>query len=518
MNVENQIKKINDLIQKGNIPSYKLALERIENLQKKIPINSFVQNLTGIINQRLGRISSAISYYQKAHELDNKNISPLNNLAYVYETLKKWKEAKIYFDKISKLDANNLIYLINISNYYFSINQILKSNQSLEKAMKIEPNNRNVLYNLARNYANEGRFKESIELIKKVISLDKNFFPAHIQLVNLKKEVDKEHVNFLFELLNNREIEEDKKADLYFALANSQEKLKNDEEFFKYLNKANKLYKKNNEFKKEKVVKLFSSLTNSFKNFDFKKKFESSNEEKKIIFVCGLPRSGTTLIEQILSSHSKVSGQGELEYLPWGLIDTYIKEEKFDKQTFDNDILKNNNSLAKAYFNRLKFHEVDKNIIVDKNPVNFQYMGFINTCFPSAKIILTQRNPKDVCFSIFRNNFTSSNMNWTFSESDIVDYYELYKKITNFWKEKIKKDIYEINYENLISDNENEVRKLLQFCGLKFEKECLDHSKNSKSKIASASVLQARQPIYKTSINNSKKYDKYLSELFLNIK
>ena len=118
MNVENQIKKINDLIQKGNIPSYKLALERIENLQKKIPINSFVQNLTGIINQRLGRISSAISYYQKAHELDNKNISPLNNLAYVYETLKKWKEAKIYFDKISKLDANNLIYLINISNFY----------------------------------------------------------------------------------------------------------------------------------------------------------------------------------------------------------------------------------------------------------------------------------------------------------------------------------------------------------------------------------------------------------------
>jgi Sulfotransferase domain. len=144
-------------------------------------------------------------------------------------------------------------------------------------------------------------------------------------------------------------------------------------------------------------------------------------------------------------------------------------------------------------------------------------MGLINICFPKAKIILTHRNPRDVCFSILRNNFTSSNMNWTFSESDIIKYYGLYKQITEFWKEKIKENIYEINYEKLIFDNENEVKKLLEFCELNFEKECLDHSKNSKSKIASASVLQARQPIYKTSINNSKKYEKYLGKLFLNI-
>ena len=119
MNLENQIKKINELVQKGNLASYRLALEKIENLQKKIPQNSFVQNLSGVINQRLGRITNAISYYEKSHELDNKNISPLNNLAYVYETLKKWKEAKVYFEKINKLDPNNLIYLINISNFYF---------------------------------------------------------------------------------------------------------------------------------------------------------------------------------------------------------------------------------------------------------------------------------------------------------------------------------------------------------------------------------------------------------------
>ena len=105
-------------------------------------------------------------------------------------------------------------------------------------------------------------------------------------------------------------------------------------------------------------------------------------------------------------------------------------------------------------------------------------------------------------------------MNWTFSEKDIVEYYEFYKQIVKFWKEKIGSNIYEISYENIISDNEIEVKKLLKFCDLNFEKECLDHSKNSKSKIASASVMQARQPIYKSSINNSKKYEKYFGKLF----
>ncbi len=517
MNIENQIKKINELVQKGNIPSYKLALDKIVNLQKKIPPNSFIQNLTGIINQRLGKLNNAIKNYEKSHELDNKNISPLNNLAYVYESLKKWGEAKMYFEKIENLDPNNIIYLINLSNFYFSLNQIEKSNKSLEKAMKIEPNSRNVLYNLARNYANEGRFEESVKLIKKVIVLEKDFFPAHIQLVNFNKKVDQDHLNQLYNLLENKEIAEEKKADLYFALANMYEKMSKDEEFFKYLNKANKLYKKINEFKKEKIVRSFSSLINSFKDFDFKKKFSPGLDEKNVIFVCGLPRSGTTLVEQILSSHSKVNGQGELEYLPWGLIDTYIKEEKFQIQTFNEDLLKNNNRLAKAYFNRLKYHEVSKNIIVDKNPVNFQYLGLINICFPNAKILLTQRNPRDVCFSILRNNFTSSNMNWTFSENDIIDYYKLYNEIINFWKKKLGENIFEINYEKLISDNENQVRKVLQFCDLDYEEACLDHSKNSKSKIASASVLQARQPIYKSSINNSKKYEKYLGNLFNNI-
>ena len=518
MNIEDQIQKINELVQKGNKSSYKLALDKIINLQKKIKPNSFVQNLTGLIIQRSGRMMEAIKYYENSHRIDNKNISPLNNLAYIYDKLKKWELAKKYFDKVSELDPNNLIYLINISNYYLSLNQYDKSTNSLLKAIEIDPNNRNVLYNLARNYANDGKFKESIELIEKVIKIHKDFFPAHIQLINLKKNIDKEYLNSLFDILNNSNLEEVQKADLYLATSHVYEKMGEDENFFKYLKKANSLYREKNNFKKEKIIKLIASLISSFKDFDFNKKFEKPNKDKKIIFVCGLPRSGTTLIEQILSSHSKVSGQGELHYLSWGLVETYLKEGKFDKQKFDLSVSKNQNLLAEIYYKRLRFHEIKESVIVDKMPLNFQLLGLIDVCFPSAKIILTKRNPQDVCFSIYKNSFTAEDMNWTFSENDILDYYEIYKKITDFWKEKLENKVYEINYEDLISNNENEVKKMLEFCNLDFEKECLDHSKNSKSKITTASLLQARQPIYKSSINNSKKYEKYLNKLFSNLK
>ena len=170
--------------------------------------------------------------------------------------------------------------------------------------------------------------------------------------------------------------------------------------------------------------------------------------------------------------------------------------------------------MADIYYRKLKSHNINEPVVADKMPLNFLLIGLISICFPKSKIILTKRNPKDVCFSIYRTSFTSDDMNWSFSEEDILDYYELYTKTINFWSSKLKDKICEINYENLISDNENEVKKMLKFCELDFEKECLDHSKNSKSKIDTASLHQARQPIYKSSINNSEKYEKYLNKLF----
>ena len=182
------------------------------------------------------------------------------------------------------------------------------------------------------------------------------------------------------EALNNKNINESQKADLYYAIAIAYEKMSKNEDFFKYLKKANKLYKNKNEFKKEKNLKFINSIIYFFKDFDFNDEFNFFNE-KKIIFICGLPRSGTTLVEQILSSHTKVSGQGELEYLSWDIDKNFLNDGKFDKEKFDQVLLRKNNILSNSYFKRLKFHEIKENIITDKMPMNFRLLGFILSNF-----------------------------------------------------------------------------------------------------------------------------------------
>ena len=516
MNIELQIQKINQLIKKGNKFSLSSALEKSLSIKKKnLPqnVSSFVSNLIGITLQKLNRIDESIKYYEESHKIDERNVAPINNLAYIYQNQSDWTKAKSYFDKVEKIEPENLIFLINIANYYASLHLIDKTFFYLEKANKISPNNKQILFNLANNYAHIGNFKESAEIFERIINLDKNFFPAYPQLVKYNKNLDKHLLDSIINLVNDKSIPEELKADLYRALATVYEKT-NDDEFFMYLKKSNEIENKKKDFNKEHLLVLKESLIRSFEHQDLEKKFNIP-ENKQMIFICGLPRSGSTLVEQILSSHSKVNGQGELEYVRLGVENLYLSENKFDINKFNNDLSKNNNCLADFYFNRLKFHQIKENVVVDKALFNFKYMGLLNMCFPNSKIILTKRNLKDVFFSIYRNHFPASIMNWSNNEDDILAFNEAYESLVAFWKSKLKNNIYEINYENLVSDSENEIKKLLEFCELNFEKDCLNHSKNKSNKIiATVSVTQAREPIYKTAIDKSKKYEKYFTKLF----
>ena len=515
MNFNSQLKKIDELIKKGNKQSLLKALDILNIVLKKLNHDSFLFNLKGIILQKLDRTEESIKCYQISHNLDNKNISPLNNLAHIYQIESNWELAKKYFDKVSDLDPNNPIYLINISNFYQSIKKIEKSSSILEKAIKITPNDSKLLFNLANNYSNSGEFNKSIELFKKIINGNKYFFPAYPQLVKLEKNKEQEHLNLIFEVLKDEKMPERVKADLYYAIALIYEKLDKNDEYFEYLKKANKIYESRHEFQMKKFLDLNNSLIKYFKNINFNNKFKISPQNKKIIFVCGLPRSGTTLIEQILSSHSEVVGQGELPYFHEGVHDIYIEDDKFNYKKFEKNLVENQNLLEEYYFSRLKYHEINHKIIVDKNPFNFQFLGIINLCFPNAKIILTKRNTNDVFYSIYKNFFPSPHMSWSYSEENILEYYHLYEEMTKFWKERLGENVYEINYEKLIINNENEVKKILEFCEIEFQKECLDHSKNMKTTISTVSFQQARQPIYKSSINKYKNYEKHLSKLFL---
>jgi hypothetical protein len=138
--------------------------------------------------------------------------------------------------------------------------------------------------------------------------------------------------------------------------------------------------------------------------------------------------------------------------------------------------------------------------------------------FPNSKIIHCNRNAKDNCLSLFKNNFASSHMDWTYDHKDIAEYYNLYYKLMKFWNEKLPNDIYNANYERIVQNKETEIKKLIEFCGLKWDSACLNHHKHIKTPISTVSVVQARKPIYSSSLNSNEKYSKYLNGLYSSLK
>ena len=168
-------------------------------------------------------------------------------------------------------------------------------------------------------------------------------------------------------------------------------------------------------------------------------------------------------------------------------------------------------NLNKEYLEFIKNFDYKEKFITDKAPLNFRWIGFIKLLFPNAKIIHCLRDPKNNCLSMFKNLFEGG-LNFTYDQEDLVTFYNQYKELMNFWKSMYSSDIHDVKYEDLISNNEQEIKKVIKFCNLSWEESCLTFYKN-KTPIKTMSTAQARKPIYKSSLNAFDKFKSYLTIL-----
>ena len=162
----------------------------------------------------------------------------------------------------------------------------------------------------------------------------------------------------------------------------------------------------------------------------------------------------------------------------------------------------------------MSHHKFETNIITDKAPQNFLWLGFVKIFFPNSKIIHCSRNSKDNCLSLFKNYFPSDEMLWSFDQTNIAYYYNFYKGLIDFWKSKFNDSICDVNYEDMVESPENELKKIFSFCNLKWDPNCLNFYLSKKTPISTASVNQARKPIYKSSVNSNEGFSEYLTEMF----
>ena len=304
--------------------------------------------------------------------------------------------------------------------------------------------------------------------------------------------------------------------DISFALGRAYDNQKNFAKAFKFFDEGNNLKKTYVKYNFSDHKRLQKSVTKIFKGLDYTN-IKMSPSNKKIIFICGMPRSGTTLIEQIISSHKDVLPTGENNFLSMFIKENYLNNFSLIEKKILKNIHSKDNLLRDYIIDLFNEYNFNSNVFTDKSIQNFLWIGFIKIFFPNSKIIITDRNIKDVCLSLYKTNFTNGFMNFAYNQKDIGEFCNLYSEMISFWKQILPDDIYTVKYEKLIENPEFEIKKLINFCHLEWDHNCLRHDQN-KSVINTASINQARKPIYKTSKNSNENYSKYLQEMFSLIK
>ena len=494
---------------------YGLIIQETKKAIKKYPNISIFYNMMGLALSKLGKFNDAILVLKKGLSINQNDLAIINNLANAYKNVFNYEEAeKLYKISITKKKDYFNAY-VNYGNLKRDLNNFTEAIAQYKNALNYNKKIPDIYYSLSMAYQALGDFKEAEEYAKKTIEINNKYTKADLLISRSRKyNTNDDHLAKMKEKLLKENLNNSEKVDLYFALAKAHEDFGEIEKSFEYLREGNKLQRNNINFDLNFEKKSFDDLKNFFSKVDFNKYKNISNDSRNIIFILGMPRSGTTLTEQIVSAHSKVYGSGELPYL------TKITNEKFyeNKTLSENKINKiiNNekqiSQIAEEYYSYLKGYEISSKFLTDKAPLNFLWIGFIKIFFPNSKIIHCKRNAKDNCVSLYKNVFEGG-INFCYTEDELGEYYKLYENLMVFWESKLPGAFLNIEYEKLVTEPKNEIKKILEYCELSWEENCLNFSDN-KTPIKTASVGQARNRIYSSSLNSFTKYEVFLKDLF----
>lgn len=511
-NLKKEIENIVNIYKSGD-------LNKAESLCKEILSKNsnmvFLYNLMGLIYSDLGKVDLAIKTFKDGIRINPKFPEIYNNLGRVIFRHKgedEFVNAENYYKKSIELNSKLPEPMNNLGNLYAHFNKHDKAINYYKKAISLNSKFIYAYYNLSISYIATGDFDEATKNLKKTIELNNNFYPAHRSLSRIIK-YDK-NSSHLKELLNldatTKENEIEKKIFISFSLGKAFSDIKEYNKSFSHYKIANDTCRKTFNFSIDNEKDIFNKILNSFDKKIFDKNKNSGNKKIKPIFILGMPRSGTTLAEQIISSHPEVYGGDELNFL------NEIINKNFSN--LNSEFLKNKKidffeELGIDYENKVKKLSKKFNRFTDKYPLNFKWIGFIKLALPNSKIIHCTRKAEDTCFSIFSNYFSNEQMKFAFNLEEIVEYYNLYLNIMNFWNELLPGFIYNLNYENLINNSDLQIKNLIKFCDLKWNDNCLKHYENSRS-IKTASDTQARKKIYKSSVDSWINYKDSLNTFF----
>ena len=437
-------------------------------------------NNLGLIALSQGQLDNALKSFEWAVAYSPEYAEAHNSLGAALQELKQFEKAKVSFKKAVALNPQYAQGLHNLAILCEIINLPDEASEYYEKALAVEPN-------YAEAYRNQSRTKKYKKNDPQIAQMQSIYSNDNLSIS------DKVHINF--------------------ALAKVNEDLGNQKDFFKHLDEGSRLRKKQLNYNINETEEFHSSLIRLFSEDQPKiKQLSLDPLDIRPIFIVGMPRSGTSLVEQIISSHHSVHGAGELNNFK-NVVTPALKNYigNLTNTINEDDLL----SIRKNYIKSLMDLNVSEKIITDKMPVNFRMIGLILTAIPEAKIIHLTRNPKATCWSNYKHYFANEN-GFTFDQEDLARFFILYQELMGFWHKSFPNKIHDISYERLTTHQEDETQKLLKYCELDWDNNCLNFHKNTRA-VHTASASQVRQKMYQGSSDAWKKYEKFLQPLIMGL-
>ncbi|MCH2652278.1 MAG: sulfotransferase [Gammaproteobacteria bacterium] len=493
-----------------------IAEEKCREFLKQYPTNTYAMSLLSDIADRLGYFDDAEFLLESAVKLSPSDGELRMKYAMILRKKQKFAKTMEQVNILCEKFPENLSYQAQKASEIMQNGDHKGAIDLFDDILKKNPYNFSILTSKGHAQKTLGESDRAINSYQTAYQVKQDHGEAFFSLANLKTyEFSKNELNIMREQLQRVDLTMRDKAYFHFALAQGCEAVGEYDEAFFHLDSGNKIKNKQSKYSIERMDKELQAQIDVCDELFFEKHGQGGHETKDPIFILGLPRAGSTLIEQILASHSMIDGTLELPNIlsmaqSLRGDDIYGKEGNYPK-SMENLSLEKRIAMGEKFISDTSMHRNEAPRFTDKMPNNFRHIGLIHLIMPNAKIIDARRYPLDCCFSMFKQLFAQG-QEFTYGLTEAGSYYKSYIKLMNHWDQVLPNKTLRVNNEDIIDDLEGQVVKMLNFLELPFEESCITFYETDRS-VRTASSEQVRKPINKAGMDRWKPYAKYLGPL-----
>ena len=508
---------ISQILNEGRLA---IAEQKCREFLKKNPTNVYAMSLLSDIAKKFGYYDDAEILLENAVKFSPDDGEIRMKYALILRLKQKFTKTMEQVNILCEKFPDNLSYQAQKASEIMQNGYHSEAIDLFEKIIKENPYNFSAMTSKGHAEKTLGKTDKAIESYKSAYKIKNDHGEAYFSLSNLKtyKFSDKE-LDVMKNQLKRVDLTLKDKAYFHFALAQGCEAIGDYEEAFKNLDMGNKIKKEQSKYTIEKMNKELQAQIDVCDEKFFEKLGNGGHDANDPIFILGLPRAGSTLIEQILASHSMVDGTLELPNI-LSMAQSFRGDDIYGNlgnypKTMKSLTLEKRQELGKSFIDDTLIHRKNAPRFTDKMPNNFRHIGLIHLILPNAKIIDARRYPLDCCFSMFKQLFAQG-QEFTYGLAEAGNYYNSYVKLMNHWNKVLPNKILRVNNEDIIDDLEGQVKRMLDFLELPFEESCIKFYETDRS-VRTASSEQVRKPINKSGMDRWKPYAKNLKTLVDNL-